>query len=70
MVSDEGTQVDGKQVSDVTLSQLMISEHSSIRLKIGIDDAATNTGGINIFGKGFGNYNQDIVMRLHLKQQI
>jgi predicted transcriptional regulator len=70
IVSDEGTQVDGKQVSDVTLSQLMISEHSSIRLKIGIDDAATNTGGINIFGKGFGNYNQDIVMRLHLKQQI
>lgn len=23
-------------------------------------------GGINIFGRGFGNYSQDIKMRLHL----
>lgn len=70
IISDEGTRVGGKQVSDVTLAQLKISEHSSIQLKIGIDDAAINPGGINIFGKGFGNHNQDIVMRLHLKQEI
>ena len=66
MVSDQGTTVGGEKISAVTLSQLAIGDHHSIRLKIGIDDAATNPGGINVFGKGFGNHNQDIVMRLHL----
>ena len=69
VISGQGTTVGGKKISDVTLSQLAIGDHHSIRLKIGIDDAATNPGGINIFGKGFGNHNQDILMRLHLKHQ-
>ncbi len=68
-VSDQGTVVGGQKVSDVTLSQLALAAHHSIRLKIGIDDAATNPGGVNIFGKGFGNHNQDILMRLRLKKQ-
>ena len=67
-VSDQGTRVGDRQVSDVTLSQLALADHHSIRLKIGIDDDATHPGGINIFGKGFGNYNQDILMRLHLNK--
>ena len=69
-ISDTGTTVGTKKISDVTLSQLAIEEHHSIRLKIGIDDSATNPGGINIFGKGFGNHNQDILMKLHLKRQL
>jgi predicted transcriptional regulator len=69
IISDEGTSVLGEKISDVRLSQLEISKHRSIRLKIGIDEAASNPGGINIFGKGFGNHNQDIIMRLHLKGQ-
>jgi predicted transcriptional regulator len=67
-VSDQGTCVGERQVSGVTLAQLALAQHHSIRLKIGIDDAATNPGGVNIFGRGFGNFNQDILMRLHLKR--
>lgn len=67
-VSDQGTRVGDRQVSGITLSQLALADHHSIRLKIGIDDDAIHPGGINIFGKGFGNYNQDILMRLHLKK--
>ena len=29
---------------------------------------AVVVGGVNIFGKGFGNYDQDIVMRLYLRR--
>ena len=29
---------------------------------------AEHPGGVNIFGKGFGNYDQDIIMRLHLRR--
>ena len=64
-VSDRGAFIDGERVSDVTLADLDIEGHHSIRLRIGIAENATTPGGINIFGRGFGNFAQDIVMRLH-----
>ncbi len=45
-----------------------LSQHHSIRMRIGIDERADHPGGVNIFGKGFGNYDQDIVMRLYLRR--
>ena len=35
-----------------------------ISVKIGIKEEAKNIGGISIFGKSFGDYPQDIVMKL------
>jgi predicted transcriptional regulator len=67
-VSRRGCFVDGKRVSRVTLSELDLAAHHSIRLKIGIDEKAARPGGLNIFGRGFGNHDQDIVMRLHLRR--
>lgn len=32
-----------------------------------IEDNAAHSGGVNIFCRGFGNHNHDILMRLHLK---
>jgi predicted transcriptional regulator len=63
-ISDKGCFVDGQKVSKVTLKQLDLAAHHSIRLKIGIDEKAKRPGGVNIFGRGFGNHDQDIVMRL------
>lgn len=67
-ISDKGCFVDGVKVSRVNLKQLDIAAHHSIRLKIGIDEKAKRPGGVNIFGRGFGNYDQDIVMRLYLRE--
>ena len=39
-----------------------------MRLKIGIDQEAKHPGGVNIFGRGFGNYDQDILMRIRLRR--
>jgi predicted transcriptional regulator len=66
-ISSKGTYLGSKKLSSVTLAQLRLAEHHSIRLRIGIDDNAARPGGINIFCRGFGNHNQDILMRLHLK---
>ena len=63
-VNGSGSFVDGIKVSDVTLDDIGIDEHRSIRMSIGIGANADHPGGINIFGRGFGNYDQDIVMRL------
>lgn len=66
-ITSGGTLLDGEKTSDVSLDQLHLAEHHSIRLRIGIDDQAEHPGGVNIFGKGFGNHDQDIILRLHLR---
>ncbi len=66
-IEARGTFVNGVKISDVTLDQLNIMQHHSVRLRIAADIRAENAGGINIFGKGFGNYERDILMRMGLK---
>ncbi len=63
-VTDGGTFVDGVKISPVSLKDLDLGVHRSIRLRIGVRDDAHHPGGVNIFGRGFGNYDQDIVLRL------
>ena len=63
-----GTFVDGVRISDTRIDELDLPRHHSIRMRIGIDPKAGHPGGVNIFGKGFGNYDQDIIMRLHLRK--
>ncbi len=64
-VMADGTYVDGTKISPVSLKELDLDNHRSIRLRIEVREDAKHRGGINIFGRGFGNYDQDIVMRLH-----
>ena len=66
-ITQRGTFVNDRCISSVTLGALKLEEHHSVRLRIGIEEDARHPGGINIFGRGFGNHDQDIVMRLHLK---
>lgn len=66
-VNRDGTYVDGVKISPVSLKDLDIEAHHSIRLKIGVKDDAKHPGGVNVFGRGFGNYDQDIVLRLETK---
>lgn len=63
-INGEGTFVGGAKVSDYTLEDIDLQTHRSIRMRIGVRDDAAHPGGINIFGRGFGNHDQDIVMRL------
>jgi len=63
-IGADGTYVDGVRISDVSLGALNLQNHHSIRVRIGVKDDAKHPGGINIFGKGFGNYDQDILLRI------
>jgi predicted transcriptional regulator len=65
-VTEEGAFVDGVPVSSVTIADLRLSAHHSVKVKIGIKDNAEHIGGVNIFGHGFGNYDRDIVLRMYL----
>lgn len=63
-VNGGGTFVDGVKISPVSVKDLDLDTHHSIRVRIGVRDDAEHPGGINIFGRGFGNYDQDIVLRV------
>lgn len=66
-VTKTGSFIDGVKMSEVTISDLEIKDHTSTKVKIGIKEDAKNIGGVNIFGSSFGNYAQDIVIRLELE---
>ncbi|MEZ5665893.1 MAG: helix-turn-helix domain-containing protein [Alphaproteobacteria bacterium] len=68
-IAADGSYVDGVRISDVALGDLDIDRHHSIRMRIGVRDDAAHPGGINLFGRGFGNYDQDILMRLHTRRR-
>ena len=63
-VTHEGSFVDGMKISPVAIKDLGLADHRSIRLTVAVREDARHAGGINIFGRGFGNYDQDIALRL------
>jgi predicted transcriptional regulator len=63
-VTSAGTTVDGVPLSGVTLQALELMPGRPIRIRIGVRRKAPNVGGVNIFGRGFGNYPQDIELRI------
>jgi predicted transcriptional regulator len=63
-VNHEGSWIDGIRLSEVTLPQLDLAKGSFISVRLGVKAEAKHVGGLNIFGRHFGNYPQDIVLRL------
>ena len=63
-ITEEGSFIDNMKVSDLIISELNLNNKPFISMKVGVKEDATNKGGINIFGKNFGDYAQDIFMRI------
>ncbi|MFC5651331.1 ArsR/SmtB family transcription factor [Paenibacillus solisilvae] len=68
-ITNHGTRVDGKPISDVTLEQINVRD-KQWTFRIASEKDSRNVGGITLFGKGFGNYNQDIVLRLYYEKVV
>ncbi|MDQ0660866.1 transcriptional regulator [Paenibacillus sp. W2I17] len=58
-----GTYMDGERMSDVTLADIKLSE-PFWTLRFTVDEESPNVGGLTIYGAGFGNHDQDIVIRV------
>lgn len=65
VINKRGTFIDGLQVSDVSVNDFDFDYRSIIKLKLEVEDDAEHVGGLTIFGKTFGNYNQDIDVRIN-----
>lgn len=65
VINKRGTFIDGLQVSDVSISDFDFDYRSTIKLRLEVEEDAEHVGGLTIFGKTFGNYNQDIDVRIN-----
>jgi predicted transcriptional regulator len=68
LVDARGTFVNDSQVSELTIGALKLDGHHSIRLRVGVEETAEHPGGMNLFGRGFGNTDQDITMTLTTRE--
>lgn len=60
-VDDTGSYIDEERMSDVTIDDLGLSG-SRFYIRFSAEKDANPSGGLTIFGKAFGDYNQDIVI--------
>ncbi len=65
VINEKGTFIDGLQVSEVSMADLSLDFRSTIKLKMEVEEKAEHLGGLTIFGQSFGNYNQDISVRMN-----
>lgn len=65
IINKDGTFLDGLKISDVTIQQLQLTDQSVIRFRLAVNGDSPHVGGLTIFGKNFGNYNQDIKVRIN-----
>jgi predicted transcriptional regulator len=64
-VDNVGSYVDGSLVSNVTLKDIKVAPKQSLDVRIGVKPDAEHQGGFNLFGRGFGHYEQDLLLRMH-----
>ena len=59
-----GSYLDGKKSAPFKIQEYCLEKGPYISVVIGIKDQAEHVGGVNIFGSCFGDYPQDLVMKV------
>lgn len=63
-ITHHGTYMDGDPLSALTIDDLSSDEVDLWKLKIEVKDDAEHIGGCTLFGRSFGNYSQDIKVKI------
>lgn len=64
-IDDTGTYMDGEWMSDVKIEDSKLDE-PFWTLRFAVEEQAVHVGGFTLYGSGFGNHDQDIVIRVFL----
>ena len=67
-INQDGSYLDGEPLSAVSLCDLDIEKDPILCLRIGVDERTKNRGGLNLFGKGFGDRGEDILLTVFYKE--
>lgn len=63
-VDNTRSTIDHQELSAVILEQLKLTGQNHVDLRLGVKEDARYKGGMNLFGKKFGDYEQDLVMKI------
>ena len=64
VINHKGTFIDGLQISETSIDEFKLTSKSTLKFKLEVPENAEHVGGLTIFGRGFGNYNQDINVKM------
>lgn len=64
-ITQDGVYLDNDKVLDHSISDFGLSRGEYISVRFGIKEDALHDGGMNLFGNGFGDYEQDIIMKIY-----
>ena len=65
LITHEGTYLDEMKESSATIASLELLQHDYISLRISVRSDSQFVGGVNLFGEKFGDYPQNIVLKVH-----
>lgn len=68
LITHHGTYIDGDLISNKTIMDVDVFR-DIFTLKIAVPEEAEHVGGLTIFGKGFGNYDQDIEIKVYYSEE-
>lgn len=64
LITRKGTYMDESPLSPLSIKDYHLTEHNFISFKIGVKKDAHYLGGLNLFGEKFGDYAQNIQMKI------
>lgn len=62
-ITEEGTYMDGLRLSDIKLQDIDL-KRKEWTFRLSVEEDAQHIGGLTLFGKGFGNYNENLVLEM------
>ena len=69
IINEAGTFMDGTcKLSDVTIDDLKIDYNSNVYLTFSVPKDTTNCGGLTLFGESFGDYGQNIHVKMYYEE--
>lgn len=69
-VNDREATVDGVTISSTVVQNLQLVARPYISVRIGIKPDSAHVGGLNLFGHRFGNYPQDLTLRISYRSGV
>jgi predicted transcriptional regulator len=66
-ITESGCYLDEEETNSSKLTDFQLWAQDYISMRIGIKEDAVHKGGLNLFGEGFGDFPQNIVMKIVFK---
>lgn len=64
-ITHEGVYLNNLQVSKTPIQNFLLPDSPFVKVSIGVKEDAIHRGGLNLFGKNFGDYDQSLVLSLY-----